>query len=286
MTATVPIGEFSRLSHLSVKALRYYHEIELLEPTAVDISSGYRFYSTDQVEQAHLIRRLRELNMPVPEIKAVLAAPDREARDAALRAHLARMEAELLRTRDVVASLRALLLPPSEVRLRIEYRSLPSYPALAITEKVTRDAIDVWCESAFPALYQALEIAGVQPDGPGGATYALEFFEEDFGEVVAFVPIAPADRERFATLGGITGTLGGSAEIISTVVDMPARRFAVAVHHGPFTDFDRTYGALGTHVAEHDTALAEPIRELYLVGPGDAEPADYLTEICWPIGRL
>ncbi|WP_282785057.1 GyrI-like domain-containing protein, partial [Nocardia sp. CC201C] len=84
--------------------------------------------------------------------------------------------------------------------------------------------------------------------------------------------VAERDRERAAALGA--------------VVDLPARRFAIAVHHGPFDDFDRTYGALGSHVAEHDTALAEPIREVYLIGPGDAAPADYRTEICWPIDRL
>ncbi|MFF2553278.1 MerR family transcriptional regulator [Nocardia sp. NPDC058058] len=272
MTATVPIGEFSRLSYLSVKALRYYHEIELLPPALVDPSTGYRFYSTDQVERAHLIRRLRELNMPVPEIKAVLDAPDRGTRDAALRAHLERMEAELARTRDVVASLRTLLLPPGAEPLKVEYRSVPSFPALAIAEVVSRDGIDVWCDTSFGTLYQALEAAGIAPDGPGSATYAMEFFENDRGEVVAFVPIAPADRERCAALG--------------TVIDLPARRFAVAVHLGPFTDFDRTYGALGSYVAEHDSALAEPVRERYLAGPGDVAETDYITEICWPIGRL
>lgn len=270
MTAIVPIGEFSRLTHLSVKALRYYHDIELLEPAAVDASTGYRRYSTDQVEQAHLIRRLRDLNMPLPEIREVLAASDRDARDAALKGHLERMEAELLRTRDVVASLRALLLPSADIA--VEYRSAPSFPALAFTEVVARDAIDMWCETTFTNLYVALAEADIPPAGPGGATYSPQFFEDDKGEVVAFVPIEDRDRERAAELG--------------TVLDLPARRFAIAVHNGPFTDFDRTYGALGSYVAEHDHGLAEPIRELYLVGPGEAEPADYHTEICWPIGRL
>ncbi|MFJ4656291.1 MerR family transcriptional regulator [Nocardia sp. NPDC088792] len=268
MTATVPIGEFSRLTYLTVKTLRYYHEVELLEPVSVDPSSGYRFYSTDQVDQAHLIRRLRELNMPLPEIREVLRAPSQAARDAALRAHLDRMEAELTRTRDVVASLKALLLPSH--RISVEYRSIPSHPVLAISDVVTRNAIEVWCESSFGTLYETLAAANIAPAGPGGASYASGFFEDDTGEVVAFVPIDERHRERFGT----------------SVIDLPARRFAIAVHAGPFTDFDRTYGALGSHVAEHDTALAEPIRERYLVGPGDAEPADYRTEVCWPIGRL
>lgn len=269
MTATVPIGEFSRLTYLTIKTLRYYHEIELLEPVAIDPGSGYRFYSTAQVDQAHLIKRLRELNMPLPEIKAVVAAPDQAARDAAIRAHLERMEAELVRTRDVVASLQALLLPSTGIS--VEYRSVASYPVLAMRSEVAREDCDVWCDHSFGTLYGTLAAADLAPAGPGGATYAAEFFEYDRGEVVTFVPIEPRHRDRFDP---------------AAVLDLPARRFAIALHAGPFTEFDRTYGALGSHVAEHDTALAEPVRELYLVGPGDAEPADYRTEVCWPIGRL
>lgn len=269
MTATVPIGEFSRLTYLTIKTLRYYHEIELLAPVSIDPSSGYRFYSTEQVDQAHLIKRLRELNMPLPEIKAVMAAPDQAARDAAIRGHLERMEAELVRTRDVVASLKALLLPSAAVS--VEYRSITSHPVLAMTTNVTRDDCGPWCEYSFGSMYERLAAADLAPAGPGGATYANEFFEHDEGEVVTYVPIEARHRDRFDA---------------GTVLDLPARRFAIAVHAGPFTDFDRTYGALGSHVAEHDSALTEPVREIYLVGPGDAEPADYRTEVCWPIGRL
>ncbi|MGK8521577.1 MerR family transcriptional regulator [Nocardia asteroides] len=269
MSATVAIGEFSRLSHLSVKTLRYYHEIDLLAPVDVDANSGYRRYSTAQVAQAQLIRRLRELDMPVPEIRAVLAAPDDNARDAALRAHLERMEAELMRTRAVVASLRSLLTPSAPIA--VEYRVIPAFPAAALRAVVAREHISAWCEVAFRTLYEALAVAGIAPAGVGGGTYSTDFFEEDEGEVVAFVPVADADIVLPAGL---------------SAVELPARRFAVAVHDGPFDDFDRTYGALGSHVAEHDIALPEPIREMYLLGPDRTDdPATYRTEVCWPIAQ-
>lgn len=269
MTATVPIGEFSRLSHLSVKTLRYYHEIDLLTPVGIDASSGYRRYSTAQVEQAQLIRRLRALDMPLPEIRAVLAAPDENARDAALRAHLTRMEEELIRTRAVVASLRSLLTPAAPIA--VEHRTVPAFPAAAIRAMVAREHIGEWCGSTFQALYEALAAAGIAPAGISGATYGTEFFEEDEGEVVAFVPIADP---------GTMLPQGVSA------IELPERRFAVAVHNGPFDDFDRTYGALGGHVAEHDVALPEPIREMYLWGPDQADdPTTYRTEVCWPIAQ-
>ena len=44
MSVLVPIGDFSRMTHLSVKALRFYHDQGLLEPARIDPATGYRFY--------------------------------------------------------------------------------------------------------------------------------------------------------------------------------------------------------------------------------------------------
>ena len=104
--------------------------------------------------------------------------------------------------------------------------------------------------------------AGGQPTGPGGALYGEEFFTEAAGSVTAYVPVDP---------GRATATI-------------PGGRHFVAVHVGPFTEFDLTYAALGSYVAEHGSAGPGPIREIYLVSPPDTtDPADFRTEVCWPI---
>ena len=64
MRPRVTIGDFSRASHLSVKTLRHYHEVGLLEPSEVDPGNGYRYYAEDQIPMAQVIRRLRGLQMP------------------------------------------------------------------------------------------------------------------------------------------------------------------------------------------------------------------------------
>ena len=55
------IGDFSRMTYLSVKALRHYHEIGLLAPSQVDPATGYRHYDASQVPMAQVIRRFRDL---------------------------------------------------------------------------------------------------------------------------------------------------------------------------------------------------------------------------------
>ena len=52
MTSTLPIGDFSRATHLSVKMLRHYHELGLLEPADVDADTGYRRYAAEQIVTA------------------------------------------------------------------------------------------------------------------------------------------------------------------------------------------------------------------------------------------
>src|SRR5690349_1003055 len=74
--AALTIGDFSRATHLSVKTLRHYHRIGLLAPADVDTSTGYRRYTTEQIPTAQVIRRFRDLDMPLDQIHAVLEAPD------------------------------------------------------------------------------------------------------------------------------------------------------------------------------------------------------------------
>ena len=68
------IGRFSRLTGLTVKALRHYDEIGLLRPAGVDPESGYRSYEPEQAERAEAIRMLRQLEVPLDDIARFLDA--------------------------------------------------------------------------------------------------------------------------------------------------------------------------------------------------------------------
>ena len=70
------IGRFARLAGLSVGALRHYDELDLLRPAEVDAFTGYRRYRREQLETARTIARLRELELPLDEIREVLAIDD------------------------------------------------------------------------------------------------------------------------------------------------------------------------------------------------------------------
>ena len=102
MDDLLPIGRFARLAGLSVGALRHYDELDLLRPADIDGSTGYRRYRTSQLEDARTIARLRELEVPLEEIREVLAADDPAERARRLDAHRARIEARTYRLQRVL----------------------------------------------------------------------------------------------------------------------------------------------------------------------------------------
>ena len=232
MSVLVPIGDFSRMTHLSVKALRFYHDQGLLEPARIDPATGYRFYHPRQVPVAQVIRRFRDLDMPLDQVKAVLQAPDVGTRTKEIIAHLSAMEAKLAEMQMSVASLRALLEGPA-VRPAVEFRSIPAATALAVRGTVSVEEAWAWGGDVFGELYGRIGQAGLAPAGPGGALFPAEFFELEQAELTAFVPVN----------GSVPG--GGRAESLT----IPAVEAAVMVHSGPAGDTDQTYGALGTVVA-------------------------------------
>lgn len=265
----LPIGDFSRATHLSVKTLRYYHRVGLLEPADVDPHTGYRRYTTDQIPAAQIIRRFRDLDMPVDEVRKVLAAPDIDTRNELIAAHLSRLEEGLSRTRGAVASLRDLLEHPAGTEpASIGRRRVPATPAAAISDVVDQADLASWFQGAFGELYATLDAQNLTAGGPGGGIFATDLFARDQGQATLFVPC----RVPVRPVGRVTP------------LTVPAVELATIVHHGPHTDIDRAYGSLASYVTQHALAVDGPIREYYLTDRhAVADEAQWRTEIGWPV---
>ena len=263
MRTGLSIGDFSRITHLSIKTLRRYHEAGLLEPADVDAFTGYRYYASEQVPTAQVIRRFRDLGMPVREVAAVLATADPAARSALIAGHLERLEKQLDETRAAVSSLRRLLEP---VPMTVEFRATAAFSAAAVVGMVRRDAVLDWYDAAMSEL---MATVGPRRLGPPGGLYDNELFTLDQGRAVVFLPMADPPN------------VGRVEPFI-----VPAGELAVTVHAGPHNDIDVTYGALGRYITERALAVAGPVRETYLVSPADTSDASaWRTEIGWPVFR-
>ncbi|WP_034263710.1 MerR family transcriptional regulator [Actinospica robiniae] len=268
MKPTLTVGDFSRITHLSIKTLRHYHQVGLLDPDHIDPDTGYRYYTPDQIPTAQVIRRLRDLDMPIADVKAVLSTSDATARGEVIATHLDRLEAELAHTRAAVTSLRNLLERPSGAP--VQHRTVAPCPAVGITAELDRSDLLAWWQGALAELHAAVQTQDLKPTGPSGGLYASEIFQEDHGRATVFIPVE------------------GDVRSIGRVEPMvvPAAELAVITHRGSLADADLTYGELGAYTTHHEISVAGPLREYYVRDARESpDPTHWVTEIGWPIFR-
>jgi DNA-binding transcriptional MerR regulator len=269
MRGTVSIGDFSRMTHLTVKTLRHYHDVGLLAPVETDRMTGYRYYAKSQVPVAQVIRRFRALDMPVEEVRAILATSDPTVRGRLIATHLDRLEQQLKETHAAVASLRALLERP-EASINVEHRAVRETATLAISERIRVMDVIAWMTAAFTEIYDGLRSQGLKAANPSGGLWSTDVFTEGEGDATVFVPVA-----------GPVRSVGRARPLV-----VPAAELAITVHHGAHTDLDRTYGAIGSYVAEHEVGVDGPVREYYPIDRFNTSDAtQWRTEIAWPIFR-
>ena len=266
MNELVSIGDFSRMTFLTVKALRHYQQVGLLEPARTDGSTGYRYYRPEQVSRARLIRRLRDLDLPIDDVRSVLEAPDEAARNAVMVAHLDRMSSQLQQVQDTVDSLRRML-SPDEAAAAVTFRDEPTQLVVAIRGTVDGESAVSWWLEAFTELHRFLRTAGIVRTGPDGAQFPTPFFTDGAAEVIAFVPV-----ERVPSL---TGRVEARS--------LPSARYAVALHDGPMVDLDGTYSILGRTVLDRAITADGPVVERYLPLGDEDDLLAHRTEVCWPV---
>jgi DNA-binding transcriptional MerR regulator len=260
------IGDFSRATHMTVKTLRHYHEIGLLEPASVDPDSGYRRYEADQIPVAQVIRRFRDLGMPLEEIQAVLSAPDLPTRNERIASHLNRLEAELGRTQSAITTLRDLLTPASPAPVSL--RSVPATTCAAISDVVSGPDSVAWALGAMVELAATLAGQRVPVAGHPGGVFENDVFTEHRGRMTIFLPCA--------------GPVRPAGRVVP--LELPATELAIIAFSGPYTDTDLAYGTLADYVARHAIAVDGPIREYYVVSQLDTpDTALWRTEIGWPV---
>ncbi|MGV9349572.1 MerR family transcriptional regulator [Streptomyces spiralis] len=270
MADRLTIGEFSRITHLSIRALRRYHEQGLLVPAEVDPATGYRYYAPAQARPALTIRRLRELDLPLPDLRRFLdaesageGATGHGAAQQIVAAHLRRLEDRLGRTQRAVQALQELLDP--QARRAVSLEVLPPQRVLAVSLDVPPGADLSWYDAAMRDLDAA---AGRRPVRPPGGRYEHALFTEGHGRATVYLPAEPPLPP---------GTSDAVREL-----HLPQRTAAVATHCGPHDDIDLTYAAVGSFAARNGLRSDDLVEEVYLVGPRDTDQPDrWRTLVAW-----
>jgi DNA-binding transcriptional MerR regulator/DNA gyrase inhibitor GyrI len=267
MRNLLPIGRFSEICRLSIPALRHYDELGLLPPAAVDPDTGYRYYSMAQAEDADRIRTLRFLDMPLPEIRAILAS-DTAGTKALLEAHRERLQAEADRRRYAISLLDSMLREEPPMTYEIHLRETEPQPAASIRGRAPWSDLGSFISAA---LLEVFGVAGQQCVRFAGPAYGIYHSAES------------AEAEVDLEVGmPVAEPIGPTGRVIATTI--PGGLVATTVHAGRYEEIAPAYRALGEWVQEHGHETAGPPREVYLVGPEQVGDASALrTEILWPI---
>jgi DNA-binding transcriptional MerR regulator len=275
-TATLlPIGRFSRLSGLGVKALRHYDEIGLLSPARVDDSSGYRYYSLEQLQTADAIARLRAAEVPLETCRAILAEPDPERVRERLRAHRAALEGrsdELQRSLEKLDELLTEADPLAATRItleKVEMKEVSEQAALTMRSRTTPEDLDPVISESINGVADYMNEVGARRAGP---PFTLSSDADDDGVIEVSIGWPTADR------------LPGRGRVESQL--LPRARVAWAVYKGSYAQLPAAYRAVYEWMVENGHEPAGDPREIYYTDPDEvSDPADYVTGIVWPVER-
>ena len=260
------IGDFSSLSQISVKTLRYYDEMGLFSPEHVDAQSGYRYYSVTQLPRLHRILALKDLGFSLEQITQLV---EQGVTGEELRGmFLLRQAEQQERVEEEQSRLQRL-------RARL---SLIDKEQTMNSDVVVKEVPSQWIASVravipnYPSVGQLYGQVMQDLNGCAGLPVALwhdaEFKEHDVDAEAGFYLKQPVPAK-------------GKVQ----VHELPAVKVASAIHNGAYNRLTQAYDDLLRWVGSNGYQVAGPIRELYLKcsQPVRQDDESYVTEIQVPV---
>jgi DNA-binding transcriptional MerR regulator len=260
------IGQFSRITGLTIKTIRLYHDKELLIPQRVDEATGYRYFDERNVEQARAISYLRELLFPLAEIKEML---DRFAEDADLLDFLEKHKKSIYQRMEQMN--RAALALDEIIRKEREAKGMEKESLYAVGEKEVNELQVAGLRwkgryaDCGKHLAQLAKTASRHIRGNAMNLYYDSEFKEDDADIETCYPVI--DMKPAGSL---------------MLHNLPAGRCVYLVHKGPYEHIGRSYAKIMEYIQKKNYQTLIPSREIYLKGPGmifRGNPKNYLTEI-------
>lgn len=263
------IGEFSKLCKTTVKTLRYYDEIGLFKPSYVE-ENGYRFYTVDDLEKIALIKQLRELGVPVSDVKYALDNGDLQsvlcARKADLCKEIEHLNVSLLQINDIIEKIK-------KGETMKKYQAIEKHiPSCKVYYR--HGKIDDMSNLFNFVLEAGAEAKENNPDLKC-TDYCFVTYE------------APEYQEKDVELEYVEAVenIGKESENIKFKT-IDAIDALCVEHRGEYAKLADAYAYAVGFAKEHGYKICGKIREVYIHGCWDCERADdYLTEIQIPVRK-
>ncbi|MBE9099734.1 MerR family transcriptional regulator [Vacuolonema iberomarrocanum] len=271
------IGDFSKLSLVSIKALRLYDQMGLLHPIHVDEQTGYRYYAAHQLTRLNRILAFKDLGFSLNQIidllndEISLSELRRlmQLKQAELSQHIETEQARLARVQSWLGQLERLEQAKQDKQKMTNNVVIKPLDAIAVVSSRTILTQYSAIGSLYNGLYQHIAQQGVRPGFCGAIWHDKEYKEQDVdGEAFVIVPKVLSEQGSIRSY------------------NLPAYADAACiVHHGSYRTLNQSYGQLLTWIEENGYHIMGANRELYLEGGAEQDNESYVTEIQFPVAK-
>ena len=268
------IGEFSKLSRISIRMLRHYDEIGLLRPVRIDAFTGYRYYGEDQLPLAGRIAALRDMGFGLSAISEVLACGG----DAlALERLLACREGELLdhkqeveRQLRLLESLRRKLREEKKtMQYNVNLKTIPERNAACVRQILPRYD----CEGTLWEILMRETAPLNLVDGDPCICCAV-FHDGEYKEADVDVEVQKS----------VKGSYPDTEHVKFKA--LPAVTVASATYQGGYHLIGEVSAAVAAWVRDNGYSFCGPAFYIYHVSPHETQnPDEFVTEICLPVEK-
>jgi len=259
------IGEFSKMTALSIKSLRLYHEKDILIPANIDSFTGYRYYNEDNFETAKSIKILKQFDFSLAEIKDIV----QERRDESDIIHYLEkkqkdIESKLTRYSEMSRTIQEILITEKEAAINSALQN-------SVNEKQIKSI-----------LIAGYRLKGRYEDVGKG----FQVLRKNMGLFISGKPMAlhydGEYKEKDADFEPCFPIKKGKSHQGISVRELPGGRAVTLIHKGPYETIGESYKTIFSYIHKKGFQTHLPTREIYLKGPGlifTGNPKKYLTEI-------
>lgn len=263
------IGSFSKIAKITTKALRYYDQIDLLKPSYVDTTTGYRFYDTSQLKEILLINRLKMYELSLDQISQILKNPlDNNLLLKIISDQKSDIENKIESYSSILTSLNEDIIKLQRGKFIMSHLE---NIAVTITESKEMNIVSIrekinvaQFETYIGKIYETISRNNLTPlGGPMSIHHAEEFNSESYDMEIA-VPVK--EENEFTN-------------------KFPSYMCATVTVKGPYSQLTEAYSKITEWIEKEEYIMAAPPFEIYVTDPGRTDPKDFVTELYFPVKK-
>lgn len=268
------IGEFSKLTQVSIRMLRYYDEVGLLKPAEVDLFTGYRMYSAEQIPVLQKIILLRDTKFTTVEIKDIISGN----KELNIAEELQKKKIQIIK--EIAIEQKRIEKIDNAVR-DIEKRNLKIH--CNINFKKVDEILILSVRDIIPTYFHEGILWSKLCDFAKRENILIK--QDMYNNVAMYHDIEHKDENVDVEVGFIVDKLGESKNGMLYRKVESVEKMAYAMVYGPYENLAKAYEMLAYYLESHNEQMAEkPSRQICHIGVGDTKnPEEYLTEIQIPL---